>query len=111
MLIAVHRQLHRWRGRLALLWALLALCAVIAAMHLPASSTQETGGEHHMGGAALCLAVLAATGLIGVGLLTRPRRLGRPARRLGCLIAGVRSNTVLPPPIRAGPFALQVLRL
>jgi hypothetical protein len=84
VLVAIHRGLLRRRGRLALLWALLTLCAVIAAAHVPASSVHEMdGGAEHMGGAALCLAVLTATGLLVVLVARPPCRPVRPARRLG----------------------------
>jgi hypothetical protein len=111
VLIATHRRLRRWRGRLGLVWGLLALCALVAAMHMPAGTSQGMDdGEHHMDGAALCLAVLAATGLlVGIAVASfRPRP--RPARRLGRSRPASWPYAPLPP-VRAGPLALQVLRL
>jgi hypothetical protein len=110
VLVAIYRRLLRWRGRLALLWALLTLCAVIAAAHVPASSVHEMDGAEHMGGAALCLAVLTATGLLVVLVARPPCRPVRPARRLGRALSPIGFGPVLPP-ARAGPLSLQVLRL
>jgi peptidoglycan/LPS O-acetylase OafA/YrhL len=111
VLIAVHRRMRWWRRRLALAWALVALCALVAAMHVPAGSGDRMDGDRHMDGATLCLAILAVGGAFGIWVAALLRMRPRPPRILGRATFAVRTDPSLLPPARADPVALQVLRL
>lgn len=93
------------RRRLAVFLLVVAVSGLLVATHSAPTM------EHMDKATAVCLAVLGATGLVAAdfGGVLEVRR--RPDLRLGAPLPGFRLARTIPPPARAGPLALQVLRL
>ena len=93
------------RRRLAVLLLVVAVSGLLVATHSAPTM------QHMDKATAVCLAVLGATGVAAAdfGAALEMRR--RPDRRLGTALAGFRLARTFPPPARAGPLTLQVLRL
>ena len=93
------------RRRLAVLLLIVAVSGLLVATHSAPTM------EHMDKATAVCLAVLGATALVAAEFEAVREVRRRPDRRLGAPLPGFRLARTFPPPARAGPLALQVLRL